>query len=56
LLEFWREVERKTGIPVNYRERVEDVVRDGDGFIVKTAADLLDSVRRVRKNRALYLE
>jgi thioredoxin reductase (NADPH) len=36
LLEFWREVERKTGIQVNYRERVEDVVRDGDGFIVRT--------------------
>jgi thioredoxin reductase (NADPH) len=36
LLQFWREVERKTGIPVNYRERVEDIVRDGQGFIVKT--------------------
>jgi thioredoxin reductase (NADPH) len=36
LLEFWRDVERKTGIQVNYRERVEDIVRDGQGFIVKT--------------------
>jgi thioredoxin reductase/ferredoxin len=36
LLDFWREVERKTGVQVNYRERVEDIVRDGDGFIVKT--------------------
>jgi len=36
LLEFWREVERKTGLQVNYRERVEDIVRDGQGFIVKT--------------------
>jgi thioredoxin reductase (NADPH) len=36
LLEFWREVERKTGIQVNYRERVEDIARDGQGFIVKT--------------------
>ena len=36
LLDFWREVERKTGIAVNYRERVEDIVRDGPGFIVKT--------------------
>jgi len=37
LLEFWREVERKTGLQVNYRERVEDIVRDGQGFVVKTA-------------------
>jgi thioredoxin reductase/ferredoxin len=36
LLDFWREVERKTGVQVNYRERVEDIVRDGAGFIVKT--------------------
>jgi thioredoxin reductase (NADPH) len=36
LLEFWHEVERKTGLQINYRERVEDIVRDGDGFIVKT--------------------
>jgi thioredoxin reductase (NADPH) len=36
LLEFWREVERKTGVQVNYRERVEDIARDGQGFIVKT--------------------
>jgi thioredoxin reductase (NADPH) len=36
LLDFWREVERKTGVKVNYKERVEDIVRDGAGFIVKT--------------------
>jgi thioredoxin reductase/NAD-dependent dihydropyrimidine dehydrogenase PreA subunit len=36
LLEFWQEVERKTGVQVNYRERVEDIVRDGQDFIVKT--------------------
>ncbi|MGJ8508467.1 NAD(P)-binding domain-containing protein, partial [Glaesserella parasuis] len=30
------EVERKTGIKINYRERVEDIVPDGDGFIVTT--------------------
>ena len=36
LLEFWREIERKTGVQVNYRERVEDIVREGDGFIIKT--------------------
>jgi len=36
LLGFWQEVERKTGIEVRYRERVEDIVRDGDGFVVRT--------------------
>lgn len=37
LLAFWQEVERKTGIEVRYRERVEDIVRDGDGFRVRTS-------------------
>src|SRR5262249_22567804 len=37
LLDFWREVERKTGININYQERVEDIVRDGTGFVVKTS-------------------
>ncbi len=36
LLGFWQDVERKTGIKVNYRERVEDIIPDGDGFIVAT--------------------
>ncbi len=36
LLGFWQDVERKSGIKVNYRERVEDIVPDGDGFIVTT--------------------
>ncbi len=37
LLGFWQEVERKTGVKINYRERVEDIVPDGDGFLVKTS-------------------
>jgi thioredoxin reductase (NADPH) len=37
LLGFWQEVERKTGIEVKYRERVEDIVRDGHGFLVRTS-------------------
>ncbi|MBS0419511.1 MAG: NAD(P)-binding domain-containing protein [Proteobacteria bacterium] len=37
LLQFWEEAERKTGVKINYRERVEQVVRDGNGFIVKTS-------------------
>ena len=36
LLEFWQEAERKTGVQINYRERVEDIVRERDGFLVKT--------------------
>jgi thioredoxin reductase/NAD-dependent dihydropyrimidine dehydrogenase PreA subunit len=36
LLEFWRHAERKTGLKVNYNERVDNVERKGDGFIVHT--------------------
>ena len=36
LLDFWREVERKTGVTINYRERVDDVTADGGSFVVKT--------------------
>jgi len=39
LLEFWRQVERKTGLRINYRERVDTVDRDGAGFIVRTTKD-----------------
>jgi thioredoxin reductase len=37
LLEFWQEVERKTGVKINYRERVDEVTRDGDGFVVRSS-------------------
>src|SRR3984893_6071317 len=36
LLEFWQDAERKTAVKINYKERVEDITRDGDGFTVKT--------------------
>lgn len=36
LLDFWRDVEKKTGISISYRERVESITRDGDGFLVRT--------------------
>ena len=36
LLEFWKDAERKTGIKINYQERVEEITRAGEGFIVKT--------------------
>lgn len=37
LLEFWREAERKTGLEVNYHERVEAVEPGGGGFLVRTS-------------------
>ena len=36
LLQFWQEAERKTGVKINYKERVEEITRVGDGFTVKT--------------------
>jgi len=37
LLRFWSEAERKTGVQINYRERVDDIVREDRGFRVKTS-------------------
>ena len=38
LLKFWQEAERKTGLKINYRERVESLQRLPDGtFAVKTS-------------------
>lgn len=44
LIEYWREVERKTGISINYGECVNavDVLSDG-GFVVKTNKHSYDS-------------
>jgi thioredoxin reductase/ferredoxin len=36
LLEFWQDVERKTGVGINYRERVDTIEREGDGFVVRS--------------------
>jgi thioredoxin reductase (NADPH) len=37
LLEFWRSIEKKSGVQINYNERVEGVQNHGDkGFLVKT--------------------
>lgn len=36
LLEFWRDAERKSGVQINYRERVERIEPSGDGFIIRT--------------------
>ncbi len=37
LLRFWTEAERKTGVKINYHERVDDIARAGAGFLVKTS-------------------
>jgi len=36
LIEFWQAAEKKTGVKINYRERVEKIDRTEDGFVVKT--------------------
>ena len=36
LLAFWQEVEKRTQVKIHYREKMETITRDGDGFIVKT--------------------
>ncbi|MFO1394283.1 MAG: NAD(P)-binding domain-containing protein [Steroidobacteraceae bacterium] len=36
LLEFWRDVEQRTGLEIRYRERVTAVVREGDTLVVRT--------------------
>jgi len=37
LLQFWQDAERKTAVKINYKERVEEITRVGDGFTVKTS-------------------
>ena len=48
LLEFWKKIEADQKIQVNYRDRVEKVAKDGDGFEVHSTGG-------VRKCRALLL-
>jgi thioredoxin reductase len=38
LLEFWQGIERKVGLKINYRERVDAIERDGNSFRVRTPA------------------
>jgi thioredoxin reductase/Pyruvate/2-oxoacid:ferredoxin oxidoreductase delta subunit len=37
LLEFWAGVVKRTGLKINFFERMETVKRDGSGFVVKTS-------------------
>ncbi len=39
LLGFWQDVEAKTGVRINYRERVEAIEKQGEVFEVKTGRD-----------------
>lgn len=36
LLEFWNGVVHKTGMKINFNERMENITKSGDGFLVKT--------------------
>ena len=36
-MELWHDVQRKTGLKINEGERVEEVVKQGEGFVVKTS-------------------
>ena len=36
LLEFWRDVERRVELPIQYQERVESIERHNDHFLVKS--------------------
>jgi len=36
LIDFWQKAERKTGVQINYRERVEKISKNSQGFEVKT--------------------
>jgi thioredoxin reductase (NADPH) len=36
LMELWQDVQRKTGLKINEGERVEEIQRRGEGFVVKT--------------------
>ncbi len=36
LLDFWQQAEKKTGVKINYRERVESIEREEKDFVVKT--------------------
>jgi thioredoxin reductase (NADPH) len=37
LLDFWQDVVRRTGLKVSFRECMQGIEHDGDGFVVRTA-------------------
>ncbi|MCK4588119.1 MAG: NAD(P)-binding domain-containing protein, partial [Gammaproteobacteria bacterium] len=36
LIDFWKKAEKRTGVKINYQERMDSIVKTDDGFIVKT--------------------
>ena len=36
LIDFWKKVERETGVKISYNERLETIAPDGRGFVVRT--------------------
>jgi thioredoxin reductase/ferredoxin len=36
LIDFWKKAEQRTGIKINYQERMDSVEKTNDGFLVKT--------------------
>ncbi len=52
LLDFWRDVEKKTGIKISYRERVETITRHGAGFVVRTTKGEYRDCKRAAGDRA----
>jgi len=36
LLGFWQDIVKKTGLKIKYRERMEAISKEGEGFVVKT--------------------
>lgn len=48
LLKLWQKIEKDQGLKINYREKVEDIKQDGDGFIVTTT-------KNTYKTRAVLL-
>ncbi len=43
LLEFWQGAARKTGLKINFSERMETITKKGNGFIVKTSRNSYDT-------------
>jgi thioredoxin reductase len=40
LLEFWKNIEKETGLSINYNERVESITKSENGYEVKTSRNL----------------
>ena len=51
LLKFWQETERKTEVKINYQERVEEIVRDGSAFKVRSNRGQLRGAARAAGDR-----